>query len=455
MHFRRHGSSRNSDSESLSTLNDAPPPTACTTIALAPASFVPMRSSATGYHPPAGRERRTTVPDRPDLPINLWSIMKNCIGKELSKIPMPVNFSEPLSVLQRITEDLEYASLYFILSKKSQEPFEQMAYVAAYAVSNYSTTGNRTNKPFNPLLGETYECDRTSDLGWRSITEQVSHHPPAAAHHAEGSGWVMYQDFTMTSRFRGKYLSVIPVGYTHIYFPGTKNHYSYRKVTTTVHNIIVGKLWIDNHGEMEIINHGTGDKCVVKFFPYSYFSREVPRKIYGVVRNPSGEPKLVVQGTWDAFVDMFRVVKNIRSGDKSKIETELEPKRIWTVNPPVPGAERMHNFTRLAIQLNEPEPGIAPTDSRLRPDQRLMEEGRWDEANRKKLELEEKQRAMRRKREAEMEKAMQKGLSYEEYQPKWFQKTQDELTGTLIHKYLGEYWEKKALGDWSNCPEIF
>ncbi|KAK6035852.1 hypothetical protein COOONC_26644 [Cooperia oncophora] len=88
----------------------------------------------------------------------------------------------------------------------------------------------------------------------------------------------MYQDFTMTSRFRGKYLSVIPSD-THVYFPGTKNHYSYKKITTTVHNIIVGKLWIDNHGDMEIINHGTGDKCVVKFFPYSYFSREAPRKV--------------------------------------------------------------------------------------------------------------------------------------------------------------------------------
>lgn len=32
----------------------------------------------------------------------------------------------------------------------------------------------RTNKPFNPLLGETYECDRMSDLGWRAISEQAS-----------------------------------------------------------------------------------------------------------------------------------------------------------------------------------------------------------------------------------------------------------------------------------------
>ena len=51
---------------------------------------------------------------------------------------------------------------------------EQMCYVAAYAISCYSTTTNRTTKPFNPLLGETYECDRMDDLGWRSLTEQVS-----------------------------------------------------------------------------------------------------------------------------------------------------------------------------------------------------------------------------------------------------------------------------------------
>ena len=39
---------------------------------------------------------------------SLWSIMKNCIGKDLSKIPLPVNFSEPLSMLQRLGEEYEY-----------------------------------------------------------------------------------------------------------------------------------------------------------------------------------------------------------------------------------------------------------------------------------------------------------------------------------------------------------
>jgi len=39
------------------------------------------------------KRRRTRIPDKPNYSLNLWSIMKNCIGKELSKIPMPV--SEP------------------------------------------------------------------------------------------------------------------------------------------------------------------------------------------------------------------------------------------------------------------------------------------------------------------------------------------------------------------------
>ena len=37
----------------------------------------------------------------------------------------------------------------------------------------YAASG-RTYKPFNPLLGETFEWDRTADMGWRYIAEQVS-----------------------------------------------------------------------------------------------------------------------------------------------------------------------------------------------------------------------------------------------------------------------------------------
>ncbi|NXT20099.1 OSBP1 protein, partial [Syrrhaptes paradoxus] len=114
------------------------------------------------------KRRRTRIPDKPNYSLNLWSIMKNCIGKELSKIPMPVNFNEPLSMLQRLTEDLEYHEL---LDKavKCESSTEQMCFVAAFSVSSYSTTVHRTAKPFNPLLGETYELDRLEEFGFRSL----------------------------------------------------------------------------------------------------------------------------------------------------------------------------------------------------------------------------------------------------------------------------------------------
>lgn len=75
-------------------------------------------------------------------------------------------------MLQRLSEDLEY---YELLDKavKCQNSVEQMCYVAAFTVSSYSTTVHRTGKPFNPLLGETFELDRLKECGYRSLCEQV------------------------------------------------------------------------------------------------------------------------------------------------------------------------------------------------------------------------------------------------------------------------------------------
>ena len=45
----------------------------------------------------------------------------------------------------------------------------------------------------------------------------------------------------------------------------------------------------------------------------------------------------------------------------------------------------MYGFSEYTCTLNEPEEGVAPTDSRLRPDQRIMENGDFDGANAEKV----------------------------------------------------------------------
>jgi oxysterol-binding protein 1 len=123
-------------------------------------------------------------------------------------------------------------------------------------------------------------------------------------------------------------------------------------------------------------------------------------------------------------------------------------KLLWQRRMPPAYLESMYNFTQLAIELNEEEPGVAPTDSRRRPDQRLMEAGRWDEANEEKLRLEEKQRQIRREREAQAN-------GHDSYQSKWFRKQHDPLTDSDMHIYTNEYWECKEKQDWSRCDDLF
>lgn len=181
-----------------------------------------------------GPPRRRCLPaaSGPGADVSLWNILRNNIGKDLSKVSMPVQLNEPLNTLQRLCEELEYSSLLDQASR-IDDPRERMVlaparppprglppprkpwrgvsslpklqprapvlacsggtsasrvpttpvafslpplpqvYIAAFAVSAYSSTYHRAGcKPFNPVLGETYECERP-DRGFRFISEQV------------------------------------------------------------------------------------------------------------------------------------------------------------------------------------------------------------------------------------------------------------------------------------------
>ena len=144
--------------------------------------------------------------------ISIWSILKQFIGKELSKIAMPAALCEPLSFLQRISENVYYSDLLH-KAAQAQNPCKRMEYVAAFAVTNISSNIDRLSKPFNPLLGETYELIR-DDLGFRIVCEQVSHHPPVSAFYLEHpQKRIQLDGYSYTkSKFLGLYASIETVG---------------------------------------------------------------------------------------------------------------------------------------------------------------------------------------------------------------------------------------------------
>lgn len=83
--------------------------------------------------------------------------------------------------------------------------------------------------------------------------------------------------------------------------------------------------------------------------------------------------------------------------------------------------------------MNELETDICPTDCRYRPDQRLMEDGLWDEANIVKKLLEEAQRERRRRLESLAKQALEQGKEPESYRAMWFSKISETDGQSFMH----------------------
>lgn len=70
--------------------------------------------------------RRSTLPSpRPSSSVSLWNILRNNIGKDLSKVAMPVQLNEPLNTLQRLCEELEHSEL-LDTANQTPDPYQRM-----------------------------------------------------------------------------------------------------------------------------------------------------------------------------------------------------------------------------------------------------------------------------------------------------------------------------------------
>ncbi|KAM6460565.1 oxysterol-binding protein-related protein 6 isoform 3-T8 [Liasis olivaceus] len=370
--------------------------------------------------------RRTCLPAPcPDTSnINLWNILRNNIGKDLSKVSMPVELNEPLNTLQRLCEELEYSEL-LDKAAETDDPYERMVLIAAFATSGYASTYYRAgSKPFNPVLGETYECIR-EDKGFRFFSEQVSHHPPVSACHCESKNFVFWQDIRWKNKFWGKSMEILPIGTLNVTLPKYGDCYVWNKVTTCIHNILSGRRWIEHYGEITIRNTKSS-VCICKltFVKVNYWNSNV-NEVQGIIMDQEGKVVHRLFGKWH---------EGLYCG------VGPSAKCIWRPGSMPTNYERYYGFTRFAIELNELDPALKDllpkTDARFRPDQRHLEEGHLEAAAAEKQRIEELQRCQRRYLE---ENNM-------EHVPKFFKKvTEANQRETWVSN--DTYWElRKDLG---------
>ena len=90
--------------------------------------------------------RRTRLPARPlGDEGSLFAVLKKNVGQDLSNISFPVTFNEPLSLLQRHAEELEYHEL-LDKAAAADDWIDRMCHVAAFAVSGYACTKFRSGR---------------------------------------------------------------------------------------------------------------------------------------------------------------------------------------------------------------------------------------------------------------------------------------------------------------------
>ncbi|PKA46479.1 Oxysterol-binding protein-related protein 2A [Apostasia shenzhenica] len=342
-------------------------------------------------------DRRKKLPDpiEKEKGVSLWSMIKDNVGKDLTRVCLPVYFNEPLSSLQKCFEDLEYSHL---LDKayeygRNGDSLMRILNVAAFAVSGYACSDGRLCKPFNPLLGETYEAD-FPEKGVRFFSEKVSHHPMLIACHCEGKGWKFWGDSNLKSKFWGQSIQLDPVGVLTLEF---------------------------DDGEI---------------FQWS--------KVQGFVEDVMGVKVGTLHGKWDDCMYYAKVDEASKTRDSSAYR---DATLLWRKVPP-PEDPTRYNLTSFAITLNELTPELEfpfwikeklpPTDSRLRPDQRHLENGEYEKANAEKLRLEKRQR-------------MSSKMQENGWKPRWFKRDNDQGT----YRYVGGYWEAREHKRWEECPNIF
>lgn len=380
------------------------------------------------------------------------------IGMDItSLVTLPVWIMEPYTLLQKVAEIMEYTGaleravetedefercvvscccfdflfifgfffllLTLFLSFSLSPCFSKysMAWVAGFCLGPFGSN-ERTWKPFNPILGETFEVDldvptSTSDADptadaseekvkkGRFLAEQVSHHPPIGAAHAEAPRWAYDIVSAPTTKFLGNSIDIFPVGRSRIHLKAPlEETYSLVPPNSKAHNLIVGRTWVDCYGDFSLLNTRTGARCLLRFTPCGWFGAG-RYEVRGHVVDAGGAKKLLMEGAWNSHLDYFQC-----DAEGNKVDG-AEAVRVWQCSPkPEPLCK--YGFTNFAKHLcsGAGKSSLLASDSRRRPDRAALERGDHAAAGAAKHALEEVQRAEKKER-------ARRG---EEWEPRWF-----------------------------------
>lgn len=167
-------------------------------------------------------------------------------GKNIMHMSLPVDIFDDRALLERSACSFGFAPVFLARAGQITDEVQQMKLVTLFVLSLPSLE-LRAEKPFNPILGETFQ----GYLGGIPIYyEQVSHHPPISAYYMKSEDFelygnlISYAEMGVNSGVGGN------SGIMHIKFPKNETHFECSLPPCELSGLIVGER------RFKVINRG-------------------------------------------------------------------------------------------------------------------------------------------------------------------------------------------------------
>ena len=353
------------------------------------------------------------------------NIVKEMISAATQNKPAPVYFNEPLSICQRQCEQFFYLDLLNKVCMESKNKSLQLGYISAFIIGEIFLRLNRNLKPFNAIIGETYEFYDNKNQ-FRYYAEQVSHKPQITAFIGETPEFALYGDTKNSTSFKimKGAMELSFKNKVHLHIKSTNDHFTYNRPNMMVKGFLKPPMHNDYNGTTIIENELFPDnKAEIKFIEESWTNSELGL-IEGKIFN--GDKIIyLIKGNW---TESIYLVDN--DNNENKIELlKLDKNQKYLLN----SKDTEYCLPSFCYNLNymdkNLEESLPKNDSRFRKDIRLLEEKEeTSEAQIYKEKYEEKQR---------------KELNNDEHKILFFEEKYDEESGENYFIPNGKYWELK------------
>jgi len=95
-------------------------------------------------------------------------------GKSIMNVSLPINIFDTRSILELYAWQNAYAAILLEKGGQAVDKMDKLKWSTSFAVTRFHLSGAQL-KPFNPILGETFQCKIEDSMFY---FEQTCHHPP-------------------------------------------------------------------------------------------------------------------------------------------------------------------------------------------------------------------------------------------------------------------------------------